>query len=232
MVQYKSLLVALGAASVVVAGPCKPSTTNPVLSTTTTAMEETDGIETSTVSGTTAVDTTTVSHDPTTIATTTTAIEQTSSTEASAIVDTTIVDTSTVSHDTTTIEATTTTEADTTTTAALTTTTAEADATTTTTVAETTTTAPCAAAPTACGIYGYFVTGNTLQYITSPGTKDTAKDCVQACADYPGCDVANYYYQAANGYEKDTCEFFKGTVKTDGQQTPYQWYQVCCLADM
>lgn len=139
--------------------------------------------------------------------------------------DTTIVDTSTV-------KATTTTEVEITTTAALTTTTAEADATTTTTVAETTTTAPCAAAPTACGIYGYFVTGNTLQYITSLGTKNTAKDCVQACADYPGCDVANFYYQAAPGYEKGVCEFYKGTVKTDGQLTPYQWYQFCCLADM
>ncbi|EWG55572.1 hypothetical protein FVEG_13557 [Fusarium verticillioides 7600] len=217
MVQCKSLLVTLAAASVVVAGPCKPSTTSPVLSTT-TAIEETGSIETSTVSSTTAVDTTTIATTTTIEAdTTTNAIEQTSSTEASPVVDTTIVDTSTVEA---------------TTTAALTKTTAEADATTTTTVAETTTTAPCAAAPTACGIYGYFVTGNTLQYITSPGTKDTAKDCVQACADYPGCDVANFYYQVAPGYEKGVCEFYKGTVKTDGQVTPYQWYQVCCLADM
>ncbi|KAF5251055.1 hypothetical protein FANTH_3816 [Fusarium anthophilum] len=184
MVYGKSLLLALAAASAVVASPCKPSTTGPVLSTTTAA------------------------------------IEQTSTTATSAIGDTTIVDTTV---------ATTTTEAETTATNAPTTTSAEADVTTTTTVAETTTTA---AAPTSCGIYGYFTDGNTLQYLTSPGTKDSAKDCLQACADYPECEVADYYDQAANGYDQGTCEFWKGTLKTDGQQTPYQWYQVSCLANL
>ncbi|KAK2688306.1 hypothetical protein QWA68_013053 [Fusarium oxysporum] len=197
MVHCKSLLVVLAAVSAVVASPCKPSTTVPVLSTATTVSEETSSIETSIISDTTVVDTTT-----------------------------------TVSHDSTAIATTTTTEADTTTTAAQTTTTADADVTTTTTVAETTSTAPADAAPTACGIYGYFVQGNTLQYITSPGTKDTAKDCVQACAEYPSCDVVDYYNEDSFPYEKGTCEFWKGTVKTDGSQSPYQWYQASCLDSM
>ncbi|KAF4949964.1 hypothetical protein FGADI_8565 [Fusarium gaditjirri] len=160
------------------------------------------------------------------LSTTTTAIEETSIIEPSAVSDTTVVKTTTTaSHETITIT--------TTTTGALTTTTAEADVTTTTTAAETTTTAPSAAAPTACGIYGYFVQGNTLQYLDSPGTKDNAKDCVQACADYPGCEVVDYYNEAVLGYEQGTCEFWKGTVKTDGStSSPYQWYQVCCLASM
>ncbi|SCO92232.1 uncharacterized protein FRV6_16360 [Fusarium oxysporum] len=189
MVQYKSLLVVLAAVSAVVASPCKPSTTVPVLNTATTVSEETSSIETSIVSDTTV-------DDSTAIATTTT------------------------------------TGADTTTTAAQTTTTADADVTTTTTVAETTSTAPADAAPTACGIYGYFVQGNTLQYITSPGTKDTPKDCVQACADYPSCNVVDYYNEDSFPYEKGTCEFWKGTVKTDGSQSPYQWYQASCLDSM
>ncbi|KAI1040111.1 hypothetical protein LB505_011317 [Fusarium chuoi] len=180
MVHGKFLLVVLAVTSTVVASPCKPSTTGPVLSTTTTAIDEISSTETSTATATT-----------------------------------------------------TTTKPDTTTTVALTTTTAEADATTTTTAIETTSTAPCAAAPTACGIYGYFVEGNTLQYLSSPGTKDNAKDCVQACADYPDCDVVDYYNEGVIGYAKGTCEFWKGTVKTDGaQSSPYQWYQVCCLANM
>ncbi|KAI7771229.1 hypothetical protein LZL87_012732 [Fusarium oxysporum] len=198
MVHCKSLLVVLAAVSAVVASPCKPSTTSLALSTATTASEETSSIGTSTLGGTTVVDTT-----------------------------------ATASHETTAIATPTTTEADTTTTAAQTTTTADADFTTTTTVQETTSTAPCAAAPTACGIYGYFVQGNTLEYIISPGTKDNAKDCVQACADYPGCDVVDYYNEGVIGYEKGTCEFWRGTVKTDGSpSSPYQWYQVCCLASM
>ncbi|KAF5676471.1 hypothetical protein FCIRC_7030 [Fusarium circinatum] len=197
MVYGKSLLLALAATSAVVASPCKPSTTGPVLSTTTAAIEQTSTTATSTIGDT-------------------------------AIVDTTVTTTTTAEADTATI-ATTTTEAETTTTNAPTTTSAEADVTTTTTVAETTTTA---AAPTSCGIYGYFTDGNTLQYLTSPGTKDSAKDCLQACADYPECEVADYYDQAANGYDQGTCEFWKGTLKTDGQQTPYQWYQVSCLASM
>ncbi|KAF4502366.1 hypothetical protein FAGAP_1427 [Fusarium agapanthi] len=196
MVYGKSLLVMLAIASAVVAGPCKPSTTGPVLSTTITA------------------------------------IEQTSTSASSAIRDTTVVDTATASDDTTTVATTTTAEADTTTITALTTTSAEADVTTTTTVAETTTTAPSAAAPTACGIYGYFAVGNTLQYLNSPGTKASTKDCLQACADYPECEVADYYDEAANGYDQGTCEFWKGTVKTNGQQTRYRWYQVSCLASM
>ncbi|KAF5633553.1 hypothetical protein F25303_9075 [Fusarium sp. NRRL 25303] len=160
------------------------------------------------------------------LSTTTTAIDETSSIETFTASGTTIAET-------TVTATTTTTEPDTTTTVALTTTTAEADVTTTTTAAETTSTAPCAAAPTACGIYGYFVEGNTLQYLSSPGTKDNVKDCVQACADYPDCDVVDYYNEAVIGYEKGTCEFWKGTVKTDGaQSSPYQWYQVCCLANM
>ncbi|KLO78823.1 uncharacterized protein LW93_4144 [Fusarium fujikuroi] len=159
------------------------------------------------------------------LSTTTTAMEETSSGETSTASGTTIIET-------TVIATTTTTEPGTTTTGALTTTTAEADVTITTTAAETTSTAPCAAAPTACGIYGYFVEGNTLQYLSSPGTKDNAKDCVQACADYPDCEVVDFYNEATNGYEKGTCEFWKGTVKTDGAQSPYQWYQVCCLANM
>ncbi|KAF4421785.1 hypothetical protein FACUT_10872 [Fusarium acutatum] len=203
MTYGKSLLLALAAVSAVVAGPCKPSTTGQVLSSTTIAIEETSTTATSIVGETTIVDTATVSYD-----------------------------TTTMSHDTTTVTTTTMTEVETTTTAALTTTTVEADVTTTTTVAETTSTAPCAAAPTACGIYGYFVDSNTLEYITSLGTKDSAKDCVQACADYPECEVVDYYNQAANGWEKGTCQFWKGEVKTDGMQSPYQWYQACCLANM
>ncbi|KAF5556917.1 hypothetical protein FMEXI_970 [Fusarium mexicanum] len=205
MVYGKSLLLALAAASAVVAGPCKPSTTGPALSTTTAVIEQTSTTATSAIGDTTIVDTATISDDTTTVAATTTA-------EA---------DTATI--------ATTTTEAETTTTNAPTTTSAEADVTTTTTVAGTTTTA---AAPTSCGIYGYFTDGNTLQYLTSPGTKDSAKDCLQACADYPECEVADYYYEAAPGYDQGTCEFWKGTLMTDGQQTPYQWYHVSCLANL
>ncbi|ENH74288.1 hypothetical protein FOC1_g10004894 [Fusarium oxysporum f. sp. cubense race 1] len=147
------------------------------------------------------------------LSTATTAIEETSSIETSTVSDATVIDT--------------------TATATATTTEAETEAGfTTTTVAETTSTAPSAAGPTACGIYGYFVDGNTLQYLNSPGTKDTAKDCLQACADYPDCEVVDFYNEATIGYEKGTCEFWEGTVKTNGAQSPYQWYQVGCLASM
>lgn len=166
------------------------------------------------------------------LSTATTTIEQVSSTTTSVVGVSTVLETATES---TTVAMTTTTAADTTATpsttqAVVTTTTAVAE--TTTAVAETTSTIPGAAAPTACGIYGYFVEGNTLSYITSPGTKDNAKDCLQACADYPECEVVDFYNEAANGYEKSTCEFWKGTIKTDGSQTPYQWFQVSCLASM
>jgi hypothetical protein len=135
------------------------------------------------------------------LSTATTTIGDTSSTEISTVGDTTIVDTTaTISHDTTTIAATTTTEADTTVTAVPTTTTTEADSTTTATVAETTSTAPNAATPAACGICGYFVQRNTLQYISSPGTKDNVKDCDLACADNPGLEVFDYYNEAVLGY--------------------------------
>ncbi|EXL98064.1 hypothetical protein NOF04DRAFT_6474 [Fusarium oxysporum II5] len=162
------------------------------------------------------------------LSTATTAIEETSSIETSTVSDATVIDTTATATATAT-----TTEAGTTTTAAPTTVTTETEAGfTTTTVAETTSTAPSAAGPTACGIYGYFVDGNTLQYLNSPGTKDTAKDCLQACADYPDCEVVDFYNEATIGYEKGTCEFWEGTVKTNGAQSPYQWYQVGCLASM
>ncbi|KAF4334678.1 hypothetical protein FBEOM_11476 [Fusarium beomiforme] len=195
MFHCQSLLVALAAASIVVASPCKPSTTSPILSTATTTTEETYSTGTSSVGDTTVDTSATVSCETTTFATTT--------------------------------------QIDTTTTAAPTTATTETDADITATATLSETTSAGTAAPTACGIYGYFVEGNTLQYLENSGTKANTKDCLQACADYPECEVIDYYNEGMIGYPQGTCEFWKGTVKTDGSQTsPYQWYQVGCLANM
>ncbi|RGP78878.1 hypothetical protein FLONG3_3077 [Fusarium longipes] len=123
----------------------------------------------------------------------------------------------------------TTAEFDTTTTAAPTTTTEETENSTTTTFAETTTSA---AAPTFCGSPGHAIDGNNLIYITNAGVKDSAKDCVQACADFTGCDVVDYWSEVSFGEPKGTCEFWSGVVKVDGAPSIYKWYQVSCLASM
>ncbi|UPK91716.1 hypothetical protein LCI18_002651 [Fusarium solani-melongenae] len=183
MVHLKPLFLALAAVSTVVARPpCRPDTTAPTLSTTTTAAEETTSAETSAT--------------------------ETSATETS----TTAVSTTTADDETST-------------TAPPTTTTAEAGVSTTSTAPETTTSAP---AP-VCGITGYFVPGHALTYLYSPGYKPSAKECLEACATYSGCEVIAFYY---TGSDFGRCEYFKGPLITDGQYTDYKWYDVGCLANM
>ncbi|KAI8680692.1 hypothetical protein NCS56_00475100 [Fusarium sp. Ph1] len=183
MVHFKLLLVALAAVSTVGARPpCRPDTTAPTLSTTTTAAEETTSTETSAT--------------------------ETLATETSG----TAVSTKTASDETST-------------TAAPTTTTTEADVSTTSTAPETTTSAP---AP-VCGITGYFVPGHDLAYLYSPGYKPSAKECLEGCATYSGCEVIAFYY---TGSDFGRCEYFKGPLITDGQYTQYKWYDVGCLANM
>ncbi|KAJ3466615.1 hypothetical protein MRS44_004179 [Fusarium solani] len=148
-----------------------------------------------------------------TLSTTTTTTEGTTSTEASATeTSTTAVSTTTVNDETST-------------TAAPTTTTTEADVSTTSTAPETTTSAP---AP-VCGITGYFVPGHDLTYLYSPGYKLSAKECLEGCAAYSGCEVIAFYYTGSNF---GRCEYFKGPLITDGQYTQYKWYDVGCLANM
>ncbi|KAJ4200861.1 hypothetical protein NW759_015776 [Fusarium solani] len=148
-----------------------------------------------------------------TLSTTTATTEGTTSTEASATeTSTTAVSTTTVNDETST-------------TAAPTTTTTEADVSTTSTAPETTTSAP---AP-VCGITGYFVPGHDLTYLYSPGYKLSAKECLEGCAAYSGCEVIAFYYTGSNF---GRCEYFKGPLITDGQYTQYKWYDVGCLANM
>lgn len=184
MVHLKPLFLALAAVSTVVARPpCRPDTTAPTLSTTTTAAEETTSTETS------ATETSAAETSTTAVSTTTTADDETS------------------------------------TTAAPTTTTTEAGVSTTSTAPETTTSAP---AP-VCGITGYFVPGHALTYLYSPGYKPSAKECLEGCATYSGCEVIAFYY---TGSDFGRCEYFKGPLITDGQYTDYKWYDVGCLANM
>ncbi|KAH7237276.1 hypothetical protein B0J15DRAFT_554152 [Fusarium solani] len=148
-----------------------------------------------------------------TLSTTTTTTEGTTSTEVSATeTSTTAVSTTTVNDETST-------------TAAPTTTTTEADVSTTSTAPETTTSAP---AP-VCGITGYFVPGHDLTYLYSPGYKLSAKECLEGCAAYSGCEVIAFYYTGSNF---GRCEYFKGPLITDDQYTQYKWYDVGCLANM
>jgi hypothetical protein len=148
-----------------------------------------------------------------TLSTTTTTTEGTTSTEVSATeTSTTAVSTTTVNDETST-------------TVAPTTTTTEADVSTTSTAPETTTSAP---AP-VCGITGYFVPGHDLTYLYSPGYKLSAKECLEGCAAYSGCEVIAFYYTGSNF---GRCEYFKGPLITDGQYTQYKWYDVGCLANM
>ncbi|KAM6524301.1 hypothetical protein FSOLCH5_004902 [Fusarium solani] len=148
-----------------------------------------------------------------TLSTTTTTTEGTTSTEVSATeTSTTAVSTTTVNDETST-------------TAAPTTTTTEADVSTTSTAPETTTSAP---AP-VCGITGYFVPGHDLTYLYSPGYKLSAKECLEGCDAYSGCEVIAFYYTGSNF---GRCEYFKGPLITDGQYTQYKWYDVGCLANM
>ncbi|EEU37289.1 uncharacterized protein NECHADRAFT_78407 [Fusarium vanettenii 77-13-4] len=148
----------------------------------------------------------------------TTTAEETTSTETSTT-ETYATETST------TIVSTTTTNDETFTTAAPTTTTTESDVSTTSTAPETTTSAP---AP-VCGVTGYFVPGHDMTYLYSPGYKLSAKECLEGCAAYSGCEVIAFYY---TGSSIGRCEYFKGPLITDGEPTPYKWYDVGCLAEM
>ncbi|KAL2689124.1 hypothetical protein Neosp_003176 [[Neocosmospora] mangrovei] len=188
MVYFKPLFVALAAVSTVVARPpCRPDTTAPTMSTTTTAVGETSSTETSTAE---------------------TSATETSATETS----TTILSTTTASDETST-------------TVAPSTTATESDVSTTSTASETTTSAP---AP-VCGVTGYFVQGHDMLYLDSPGYTPSAKECLEGCAAYDGCEVIAFYY---TGTYMGQCEFFKGPLITDGEYTPYKWYDVGCLAEM
>ncbi|KAF5679446.1 hypothetical protein FHETE_863 [Fusarium heterosporum] len=173
MVQLKSLFVALATVVAVVAGPCKPITTN-------------------------------------TAADTTTAVLESSTTQTS------------IAQETSTITA------DDTTTAAPTTTTIEAAVTTTTTEAEATTSA--ATRPPQCGITGQIAEGGSLSFIHTPGKQDSAGACLEACGDYTGCDVVSFYTDRSSPNDVGKCDFFRGTLETDGSQTIYDWYEVACLA--
>jgi hypothetical protein len=144
--------------------------------------------------------------------TTTTAISEATSTQTSVAEETSII------------------TADDTTTAAPTTTTIEAALTTTTTEAEATTSA--AAPPSVCRITGYFLPNQALTYVHDAGKKDSAKQCLEACAASDGCEVVAFYTETYATYDIGTCEFFSGTLVTDHQETSYEWYDVGCLAGM
>ncbi|KAM6535909.1 hypothetical protein FALCPG4_005434 [Fusarium falciforme] len=139
-----------------------------------------------------------------TLSTTTPAAEDTTSTETSATeTSTTAVSTTTANDETST-------------TAAPTTTTTEADVSTTSNTLETTTSAP---AP-VCGITGYFIPDHDLTYLYPPGYKLSAKECLEGCAAYSGCEVIAFNYTGSNF---GRCEYFKGPLITDGQyNSPYR----------
>ncbi|KAF5023646.1 hypothetical protein F66182_4291 [Fusarium sp. NRRL 66182] len=208
MVHYKPLLMAMAIVSTVVASPCKPNTSTVVKESTTIAILDT---------------TTTMAEESTTTAIqdTTTTVSQESTTTAIQDTTTTVAEEST----TTVLQETTTSAIDVTTTTAPTTTTSEADLTTTTTAPETTTSAP--APPDAtCGITGFFLPGQALTFLNYAGIKASAKECLEGCAAYSGCEVIAFYTN--NG----RCEYFKGDLVTNGEYTVYQWYELGCLASM
>ncbi|KAL5601666.1 hypothetical protein FOBRF1_009199 [Fusarium oxysporum] len=130
------------------------------------------------------------------------------------------------STQTSAIEETTTTTVDETTAAATTTAPIEAALTTTTVAADTTTTA---APSRVCGITGYFLQNQALNYLNSPGKKDNVRQCLEACAAYAGCEVVAFYTDRAFADDIGRCEFFSGELVTDGQDTFYEWSEVSCL---
>ncbi|TVY76230.1 hypothetical protein Focb16_v007984 [Fusarium oxysporum f. sp. cubense] len=153
------------------------------------------------------------------LSTTATVLEEPTGTQTSAIEETT-----TTTFDETTAAATTTAPVE----AALTTTTVAAD--TTTTAAETTTTT---AAPSGvCGITGYFLPNQALNYLNSPGKKDNIRQCLEACAAYAGCEVVAFYTDRSFVTDIGRCEFFSGELVTDRQDTSYEWSEVGCLDNL
>ncbi|KAJ4328583.1 hypothetical protein N0V84_000942 [Fusarium piperis] len=158
------------------------------------------------------------------LSTTTTAVEEATSTGTSTVQETS----STTADETSSTIASTTTAADETSTTDIpTTTTTEADVSTTSTAPQTTTSAPTPPEP-VCGITGYFISGQELTLIHNPGPKGSAEECLEGCASYDGCEVIAFYYR---GSETGRCEYFTGDLVTDGQDTPYKWYDVGCLAE-
>ncbi|KAJ4056835.1 hypothetical protein NW761_003561 [Fusarium oxysporum] len=130
------------------------------------------------------------------------------------------------STQTSAIEETTNTTVDETTAAASTTAPIEA-ALTTTTAAETTTTT--AALSGVCGITGYFLPNQALNYLNSPGKKDNIRQCLEACTAYAGCEVIAFYTDRSFVTDIGRCEFFSGELVTDRQDTSYEWSEVGCL---
>ncbi|KAK2697116.1 hypothetical protein QWA68_003501 [Fusarium oxysporum] len=127
------------------------------------------------------------------------------------------------------IEETTTATVDETTAAATTTASIEAALTTTTVAADTTTTA----APSGvCGITGYFLPNQALNYLNSPGKKDNIRQCLEACAAYAGCEVVAFYTDRSFVTDIGRCEFFSGELVTDRQDTSYEWSEVGCLDNL
>ncbi|KAM5517400.1 hypothetical protein FOXYSP1_04351 [Fusarium oxysporum f. sp. phaseoli] len=124
---------------------------------------------------------------------------------------------------------TTTATVDETTAAATTTASIEAALTTTTVAADTTTTA----APSGvCGITGYFLPNQALNYLNSPGKKDNIRQCLEACAAYAGCEVVAFYTDRSFVTDIGRCEFFSGELVTDRQDTSYEWSEVGCLDNL
>ncbi|EXM17317.1 hypothetical protein RAB80_007240 [Fusarium oxysporum f. sp. vasinfectum] len=133
------------------------------------------------------------------------------------------------STQTSAIEETTTATVDETTAAATTTASIEAALTTTTVAADTTTTA----APSGvCGITGYFLPNQALNYLNSPGKKDNIRQCLEACAAYAGCEVVAFYTDRSFVTDIGRCEFFSGELVTDRQDTSYEWSEVGCLDNL
>ncbi|RBR19249.1 uncharacterized protein FIESC28_05714 [Fusarium coffeatum] len=98
----------------------------------------------------------------------------------------------------------------------------------TTTTAEATTSAA-APADNVCGITGFFVTDHEMTFLLSPGIKNSAKECLEGCAAFDGCEVIAFY----DSFESPgRCEYFSGELITDGMVTWYKWYDVGCLAEM
>ena len=199
MVQYKSLFVALATVSTVAASPCKAIASS-VLSTTVVS----EGVTSTTVTETSAADTSVAE-------TTATSAAESTTTYVEYPTTTSLPDAATTTVDETTI------------TTAFTTTN---DLTTTSTAAEATT----SAAVPVCGVTGYFVSGQpAMTYLTSPGNEASAKECLEGCATWAGCELIAFY---ETGSSMGTCEYFHGKILTEGSVTVYKWYDLGCLASM